>query len=179
MAPSFKAPQIPGSKPKPRIVVSEEKRKEAMSGMGGEKTKLGEDSTAAEPLSAPAPAPVPPVPAVAAEMISPPAPAPPVDEYPAPSPVESSPPPLARTRPAPAAPATTPRRGRPPRQVEESSLPELDRSIRIGLTVWKEIRKNLVNLPEGPGLPTNIKQYIAQAHHAYEAQLRKEGKLPG
>jgi hypothetical protein len=182
MAPSIKPPQITG--PRPRIPVSEQDRKAAMAGMGGEKTKTGADSPTAEPLPVSPPEPAPIVPAVSAEVVTPPAPPTipaPVDEHPAPVPVESTPAPLALTPAPSAAPATTARRrGRPPRVVEDDSLStsEQERSIRISQRVWKAIKKNLVNLPEGPDMPTNIKKYLELAHLTYEATLRKEGKLP-
>lgn len=80
---------------------------------------------------------------------------------------------------APRAAPTNPtnRRGRKPRPADAPSL-DSEHSIRIAESVWNEIRLNLALLPKGADNPTNIKKYIELAHKAYEAQLRKQGKLP-
>jgi len=77
--------------------------------------------------------------------------------------------------PVTSAPATG-RRGRKPRPADAPSL-DSEHSIRIAESVWNEIRLNLALLPKGADNPANIKKYIELAHKAYEAQLRKQGKL--
>lgn len=168
-----------------RLVVSPERREQARAGMDGEQTKsTGATAPAANvtpaPLvetpaavvAAPAPAPTPePVsalelPAAAAEPTPAPAPAAPAPELPA-----------AVVKPAkPVAAAGAKRgRGRPPLETERMGP---QRPVKIPEDVWEEIRLSLVLLPKGEDLPRNIKAYLVAAHRAYDAQLRKQGKLP-
>ena len=216
---AIKPPQIPGPATRPRIPVSDEARKEARSGMGGEQTKVAEAPSAADALPVPATEPVAPIEVAPTPTNEPPAvlvPEPvastapvtasagptapaPVDEHLAATANEPTPGPAvpaldAPPVSAPAAPvavvdeavammptapraAPTNRRGRKPRPADAPSL-DSEHSIRIAESVWNEIRLNLALLPKGADNPTNIKKYIELAHKAYEAQLRKQGKLP-
>ena len=55
---------------------------------------------------------------------------------------------------------------------------ESERSVKIPESVWNDIRLALVLLPKSEDSPANIKAYLVAAHRAYDAQLRKQGKLP-
>lgn len=76
-----------------------------------------------------------------------------------------------------ASPAARPRRGRKP-AAPDAVLMETERSVKIPESVWNEIRLSLVLLPKGEDSPVSIKAYLVAAHRHYEAQLRKQGKLP-
>lgn len=179
-----------------RIQVSPERRDQARAGMGGEQLKtagattLGGDA-APVPLEAPAPTEPTPAPVAAPEPVAAtPTLAPALDETPAPSP---APEPDAEPMPAPAqavaaadapvptvrttAPTAGRRRGRKP-AAPDAVLMEPERSVKIPESVWNDIRLALVLLPKGEDLPANIKAYLVAAHRTYDAQLRKQGKLP-
>ena len=55
---------------------------------------------------------------------------------------------------------------------------EPERSVKIPESIWEDIRLSLVLLPKAADTPANIKAYLVAAHRAYDAQLRKQGKLP-
>lgn len=165
-----------------RLVVSPERREQARAGMDGEQTKstgatapataapapLVETpaSVVAAPAPTPEPVPAPELPAAAAAPTPAPAPAAPALELPA-----------AVVKPTkPAATSGAKRgRGRPPLETERMGP---QRPVKIPEDVWEEIRLSLVLLPKGEDLPRNIKAYLVAAHRAYDAQLRKQGKLP-
>lgn len=165
-----------------RLVVSPERREQARAGMDGEQTK---STGATAPAADAAPAPLVEKPAV---VVAAPAPAP------TPEPVSSPALPAAAAEPTPApAPAPAPTaaavkpakpvavaaakrgRGRPPLETERMGP---QRPVKIPEDVWEEIRLSLVLFPKGEDLPRNIKAYLVAAHRAYDAQLRKHGKLP-
>jgi len=155
-----------------RLVVSPERREEARAGMGGEQTKVALPAAPAADV-APAPAvetPVAPAPAVA------PAPepttAPTAEPAAAPVPVVSP-----AAGPKPAAAGAKRRVGRPA-AAPDAVLMEPEHAVKIPESVWEEIRLSLVLFPKGEDLPRNIKAYLVAAHRAYDAQLRKQAKLP-
>ncbi|MET4108992.1 hypothetical protein [Hymenobacter sp. UYP22] len=176
----------PKIEPRQRIPVSAERRNQARAGMDGELVK-STSATAAD--AAPA--------AVATPAVAPLAPVDaPVPTEPTPAPVAAPEPVAASTsQPAPpvqamatvaptlpaaapmASPAARPRRGRKP-AAPDAVLMETERSVKIPESVWNEIRLALVLLPKGEDSPVSIKAYLVAAHRHYEAQLRKQGKLP-
>ncbi|TGD77011.1 hypothetical protein [Hymenobacter wooponensis] len=176
----------PKIEPRQRIPVSAERRNQARAGMDGELVK-STSATAAD--AAPA--------AVATPAVAPLAPVDaPVPTEPTPAPVaapepvaastsQSAPPVQAMATVAPtlpaaapmASPAARPRRGRKP-AAPDAVLMETERSVKIPESVWNEIRLALVLLPKGEDSPVSIKAYLVAAHRHYEAQLRKQGKLP-
>ena len=175
--------------PRPRIPVSEEDRREAFAGMGGELTKIASETAAAatsEPLPAPAKAPATADPAPERT----PAPAP--IEEPATVLVEASPVlPVAAASPQPvadlvaAAPvamasaAASRPRGRKPAPADAPASPAV-KSMKMLQSDWQEIRRLLPDISPGTDMPTNILTYLHAAHRHYETHLRKTGKLvPG
>ena len=177
--------------PRPRIPVSEEDRREAFAGMGGELTKIASETAAAatsEPLPAPAPVTAAPVPEPTPE----PTPAPAPIEEPAPVLVEASPVlPVAAASPQPvadlvaAAPvamasaAASRPRGRKPAPADAPASPAV-KSMKMLQSDWQEIRRLLPDISPGTDMPTNILTYLHAAHRHYETHLRKTGKLvPG
>jgi len=196
MAAPIQKPQIPARRGP--IPVSEQARNQARAGMSGEQVKTAVEAPAA-PVEVPvAPVPLPPAPAAVAvpEMLAPvPAPetletpetgigaTPPevlnaATENPVSEPVAEPVPTAAAPRSAtPVTPAAGARRGRKPAP-PNTVLMEPEHSVKIPETVWNEIRLALVLLPKGEDSPANIKAYLVAAHRTYEAQLRKQGKLP-
>ena len=177
MAPSIQKPQIPR---RDRITVSPERRAEARAGMGGEQVKTADAPATAPSAPVVEAPPSPPVVEVPVATVTPdvmPAStteveAPPAPPEPAPRPVPVAVPVAVAT--APAAPH---RRGRKP-AAPDAVLMEPERSVKIPESVWDDIRLALVLLPKGEDLPTSIKSYLVAAHRHYQAQLRKQGKLP-
>lgn len=178
-----------------RIQVSPERRDQARAGMGGEQLKTaGATAVSAGAVPAPvealvAPAPSEPTPAPEPAAMAP-APIPTLDEPPVPSPpfepaaeptpapaqvvaAVDAPVPVART----AAPITGQRRGRKPAP-PDAVLMEPERSVKIPESVWEDIKLTLAQLLKSEGSPNNIKAYLVAAHQLYDAQLRKQGKLP-
>lgn len=154
-----------------RLVVSPERREEARAGMGGEQTKVAQPAAAAADV-APAPAaetPVAPTSAVAPAAV---ATAPTAEPAAAPVPVVSP-----AAGPKPAAAGAKRRVGRPV-AAPDTVLMEPEHAVKIPESVWEEIRLSLVLFPKGEDLPRNIKAYLVAAHRAYDAQLRKQAKLP-
>lgn len=193
MAAPIQKPQIPARRGP--IPVSEQARNQARAGMSGEQVKTAVEAPAA-PVEVPvAPVPLPPAPAaVAVPEVLAPAPAPetpetgvgatppevlnavtgnPVSE-PVAEPVPTATAPRSATPVTPVAGARRGRKPAPPNAV----LMEPEHSVKIPETVWNEIRLALVLLPKGEDSPANIKAYLVAAHRTYEAQLRKQGKLP-
>ena len=154
-----------------RLVVSPERREEARAGMGGEQPKVAQPAAAAADV-APAPAaetPVAPTLAVAPAAV---ATAPRAEPAAAPVPVVSP-----AAGPKPAAAGAKRRVGRPA-AAPDAVLMEPEHAVKIPESVWEEIRLSLVLFPKGEDLPRNIKAYLVAAHRAYDAQLRKQAKLP-
>ena len=151
-----------------RIPVSEEDRRQARAGMGGEQTALAAGTppvpvapaapTVAEATPEP-PAPVAEVPTPAAEAVAAPVVAPA-------APVEA---PARRPRAAKATPAPAP---------VVPTGPEQEHSVKLSRSVVQQIKLTLALLPSAPDNPANIKQYLEMAHRVLDAQLRKAGKLP-
>ncbi len=148
-----------------RIPVSEEARREARAGMGGEQTALAAGTpvrlvAAAAPAVAAA---APELPAPAAEVVAPVA-----DVTAAPAAVATEAP-ARRPRVAKAAPAPVVPTG-----------PEQEHSVKLSRSVVQQIKLTLALLPSAPDNdhPANIKQYLEMAHRLLDAQLRKTGKLP-
>ena len=191
-------PKIPSRRD--RLVVSPERREEARAGMGGEQTKAARalapaaetapapvvetpaapaapETAAVAPAPTPQPVPAPPL-ATATDAAPTPAPAP---DLPAALPAEPAPAPVAAVSPAPAAKpaaAGAKRRVGRPAAAPDAVLMEPEHAVKIPESVWEEIRLSLVLFPKGEDLPRNIKAYLVAAHRAYDAQLRKQGKLP-
>ena len=143
-----------------RLVVSPERREEARAGMGGEQTKVAlpaAPAAAAEPTPAPAP-----------DLVTTPT----AESAAAPVPVVSP-----AVGPKPAAAGAKRRAGRPA-AAPDAVLMEPEHAVKIPESVWEEIRLSLVLFPKGEDLPRNIKAYLVAAHRAYDAQLRKQAKLP-
>jgi len=178
-----------------RIHVSAERRDQARAGMGGEQIKTASEvtpelavpvapDTTVAAAAAPAPLPEPPsAPELAAapELTPTAAPAPMVAPEPTTQPLPA-PAPLAVKSPAvvakPAA-ATGAKRGRGrPAAAPDAETMEPERSVKIPESIWEDIRLSLVLLPKAADTPANIKAYLVAAHRAYDAQLRKQGKLP-
>lgn len=167
-----------------RLVVSPERREEARAGMGGEQTKVALPAAPAADV-APAPAaetPVAPTSAVApAAVVTAPTPAPAPDLVTSPT-AEPTAVPVPRVSPAagpkPAAAAGAKRRVGRPAAAPDAVLMEPEHAVKIPESVWEEIRLSLVLFPKGEDLPRNIKAYLVAAHRAYDAQLRKQAKLP-
>ena len=167
-----------------RLVVSPERREEARAGMGGEQTKVALPAAPAAADVAPAPAaetPVAPTSAVApAAVATAPTPAPIPDLATAPT-TEPAAAPVPVVSPAagpkPAAAGAKRRVGRPA-AAPDAVLMEPEHAVKIPESVWEEIRLSLVLFPKGEDLPRNIKAYLVAAHRAYDAQLRKQAKLP-
>ncbi|TYZ12670.1 hypothetical protein FY528_05105 [Hymenobacter lutimineralis] len=175
----------PKIEPRQRIPVSAERRNQARAGMDGELVK----STSVAAADA-APAVADPAVATLAPVNAPVAPEPTSVPVAAPEPATAStsqpaPPVQAMATVAPtlpaaapmASPAARPRRGRKP-AAPDAMLMETERSVKIPESVWNEIRLALVLLPKGEDSPVSIKAYLVAAHRHYEAQLRKQGKLP-
>ncbi|SDY92340.1 hypothetical protein [Hymenobacter psychrophilus] len=175
----------PKIEPRQRIPVSAERRNQARAGMDGELVKSTSATTAdaAPAVTDPAVAPLAPVDAPVAPKptlapVAAPEPSAASTSQPA-SPVQSVAT-VAPTLPAAApiaSPVARPRRGRKP-AAPDAVLMETERSVKIPESVWNEIRLALVLLPKGEDSPVSIKAYLVAAHRHYEAQLRKQGKLP-
>ena len=153
-----------------RLVVSPERREEARAGMGGEQTKVAQPTAPAADVT----------PAPAAETLVAPAVAPTPDLTTAPT-AEPAAGPVPVVSPAagpkPAAAGAKRRVGRPA-AAPDAMLMEPEHAVKIPESVWEEIRLSLVLFPKGEELPRNIKAYLVAAHRAYDAQLRKQAKLP-
>ncbi len=166
--------------PRKRIPVDETLRAEARAGMGGEQTRLEAEGKVAAP-AAPAPAEAVAAPTAAAAPTPIPSPISVPVAQPTPEPGPAVEQPVAAA--APAAPYVAPApverrpRGRKPAAADAEPTGEL-KGVRIGESVWAEIRRIIVQLPKGPDMPTNIIGYLHAAHRHYEAHLRKQGKLP-
>ncbi len=178
---AIEAPKIPSRRD--RLQVSPERRNQARAGMGGEQVKTA-GATTLSANAAPAPVEAPAEPTPAPELVAAtPAPTPAPDETPAPAPAPqpaAEPTPVAAQAVAAArtaAPAAGRRRGRKP-AAPDAVLMEPERSVKIPESVWNDIRLALVLLPKGEDSPANIKAYLVAAHRTYDAQLRKQGKLP-
>jgi predicted component of type VI protein secretion system len=154
-----------------RIPVSEEARREARAGMGGEQTALAAGSPVV---------PVAPAALVAAEV---------TQELPAPAAAVASATPVgegvANPVKAPAvasaeAPARRPRATKVAPAPVAATGPEQEHSVKLSRSVVQQIKLTLALLPSAPGNdnPANIKQYLEMAHRLLDAQLRKAGKLP-
>jgi hypothetical protein len=157
---SFEKPQIT---PRRRIEVPEEARREARAGMGGEATR----AAAATPASVEAKAPSAPV-------------ATPIAQVNAPAPATAPQPAVEEPEVVAPAPIRTSTRGRKP-AVAAAPVPEADvplHTVQVAKNVVQEIKMSLLLVTPGPGIPTNIKNYIEAAHRHYDAHLRKIGKLP-
>lgn len=152
--PQFKPAKIESRRG--RIPVSEEARREARAGMGGEQTALA----ATTPPTPVAPA------AVAVPAPEAPAPAAPAGEESALDAMLTLPKPTPRARAIKAAPAPA------------AAMPEQEHSVKLARTIVQQIKLNLALLPYSPENPSNIKQYLEMAHRLLDAQLRKAGKLP-
>lgn len=151
-----------------RIPVSEEARREARAGMGGEQTALA------------VPPPAGPV-ATAAPVVAGPAP-----ELPAPeaeAEAETVPPVVeaalaALAAVATAAPAHRPRAAKVASAPVVATGPEQEHSVKLSRSAVQQIKLTLALLPSAPDNPANIKQYLEMAHRLLDAQLRQAGKLP-
>lgn len=153
-----------------RIPVSEEARREARAGMGGEQTALAA-STPVVPVAPAAP--------VVAEAA--PEPSAPVAEVapPAVETAEAAPAPMAPAAVVPAeAPARRPRATKAALAPAVATGPEQEHSVKLSRSVVQQIKLTLALLPNAPDNPANIKQYLEMAHRLLDAQLRKAGKLP-
>lgn len=145
-----------------RLVVSPERREEARAGMGGEQTKVAlPAAAAADVAAAPTPAPAP-------DLTTAPTAEPAAAALPVVSPAAG---------PKSAAAGAKRRAGRPA-AAPDAVLMEPEHAVKIPESVWEEIRLSLVLFPKGEDLPRNIKAYLVAAHRAYDAQLRKQAKLP-
>ncbi|GAB3242228.1 hypothetical protein GCM10027346_38280 [Hymenobacter seoulensis] len=154
--PQFKPAKIESRRG--RIPVSDEARREARAGMGGEQTALAAATppTPVAPAAAAVPAPEAPAPASAA----------PGRQESALDAILALPKPTPRARAVKAAPAPA------------AAMPEQEHSVKLARTIVQQIKLNLALLPYSPENPTNIKQYLEMAHRLLDAQLRKAGKLP-
>ncbi|MFD1470407.1 hypothetical protein ACFQ48_19420 [Hymenobacter caeli] len=150
-----------------RIPVSEEARREARAGMGGEQTALA----AATPVVPVAPA----APVVGEGAPEPSAPAAEVA------------PPVVEAAAAPVAPAAVTPAEAPARRLRATKAalapvvatgPEQEHSVKLSRSVVQQIKLTLALLPSAPDNPANIKQYLEMAHRLLDAQMRKAGKLP-
>ena len=98
------------------------------------------------------------------------------------APAAGAPAPTPEPMPAPplptAAAAGAKRRAGRPAAAPDAVLMEPEHAVKIPESVWEEIRLSLVLFPKGQDLPRNIKAYLVAAHRAYDAQLRKQAKLP-
>lgn len=155
-----------------RIPVSEEARREARAGMGGEQTALAAGSPVV-PVAPAAPvaaevAPELPTPAAAVVSVTPVGEGGGTHSVEAPA-VVSAEAPARRPRAAKATPAPVAATG-----------PEQEHSVKLSRSVVQQIKLTLALLPSAPGNdnPANIKQYLEMAHRLLDAQLRKAGKLP-
>jgi len=150
-----------------RIPVSEEDRRQARAGMGGEQTAL----------AAGAP-PVPVAPAALAVVEAAPELLEPVTEVATPV-AEVTAAPLAAARAAPAAaPVRRPRGAKAALAPVVATGPDQEHSVKLSKPVVQQIKLTLALLPSAPDNPANIKQYLEMAHRLLDAQLRKAGKLP-
>lgn len=147
-----------------RIPVSEEARREARAGMGGEQTALA----AGPPVASASPVvgegvPESGAPAAAVVAVAPVAE---VATAPAAAPVE--------------APSRRPRATKAAAPLVVVTGPEQEHSVKLSRSVVQQIKLTLALLPSAPGNdnPANIKQYLEMAHRLLDAQLRKAGKLP-
>ena len=155
-----------------RLVVSPERREEARAGMGGEQTKVARPTAPAADV-APAPA----AEALVAPLVAV-ATAPDLATAPTAEPAAAPVPVVAPAAgPKPAAAGAKRRVGRPA-AAPDAVLMEPEHAVKIPESVWEEIRLSLVLFPKGEDLPRNIKAYLVAAHRAYDAQLRKQAKLP-
>lgn len=161
-----------------RLVVSPERREEARAGMGGEQTKVALPAAPAADV-APAPAAETPVAPTSAVATAPtPAPTPDLVATPTAEPAAAPVPVMSPAAgPKPAAAGAKRRVGRPA-AAPDAVLMEPEHAVKIPESVWEEIRLSLVLFPKGEDLPRNIKAYLVAAHRAYDAQLRKQAKLP-
>lgn len=184
MATSFHKPQIPRRE---RIPVSEEARRQAMEGMGGEKVKRASEASAAEKAALAEPT----LAVVEADALAPveaaesPVVVPEAIEEPAVAPVPDTVPAATAIAPAPELVemplVVAPRRKSPGRKQTATTASSTDQplqSVHLFRGTIHEIKLNLLLLPDAPDNPANIRQYIEAALALYEAQLRKQGKLP-
>ncbi len=149
-----------------RIPVSEEDRRQARAGMGGEQTALAAGTP---------PVPVAPAAQTAAEAT--PEPPAPVAEVPTPVAEAVAAPVVAPAAPV-EAPARRPRAAKVPPAPVVPTGPEQEHSVKLSRSVVQQIKLTLALLPSAPDNPANIKQYLEMAHRVLDAQLRKAGKLP-
>lgn len=151
-----------------RIPVSEEDRRQARAGMGGEQTALA----AGTPIVPVAPA----APAAIEAALEPVAPAAEVAALVTPVGEEAAAP-VAAAVPA-EVPARKPRAARVAPVPVVATGPEQEHSVKLSRSVVQQIKLTLALLPSAPDNPANIKQYLEMAHRVLDAQLRKAGKLP-
>ncbi|MGI4741273.1 MAG: hypothetical protein ACRYG7_39410 [Janthinobacterium lividum] len=153
-----------------RIPVSEEARREARAGMGGEQTALAAGSP---------PMPVAPVAPIVAE-VAPELPAPAAEVVAPVTPVGEGDVTSSATAPAPEVPDRRPRATKAAPAPVVATGPEQEHSVKLSRSVVRQIKLTLALLPSAPGSdnPANIKQYLEMAHRLLDAQLRKAGKLP-
>jgi hypothetical protein len=189
MATPFPKPQIPTRRE--RIPVSEEARKQARASMGGELIKgmdsaaISETPTVSSPtvltaeIAASEPTAV-----LSAELDSPisllgnEAAAATKEELIVTTPSPSS---VANPSVAPVASNAIVQRkprGRKQTATTAETTDQPLQSVHLFRGTIHEIKMNLLLLPNAPENPTNIRQYIEAALTLYEAQLRKQGKLP-
>jgi len=151
-----------------RIPVSEEDRRQARAGMGGEQTALA--------ASVP---PVPAAPTAPALVEAAPELSEPVAEVAPPAVEVAVTAPIAPVEVVPAeVPARRPRATKAALASVVDTGPEQEHSVKLSRSVVQQIKLTLALLPRASDNPANIKQYLEMAHRLLDAQLRKAGKLP-